>query len=140
MGITLDTLTDWYGRSATVGMVRMLTPQTAASIYRRNYWNEAYGPELPAGLDLAAFDFGVNAGPGRSVRMLQGVAGVRADGVIGPESLAAIQAMGVAAAIEKLAAAQAAYYQGLGDPEFIDGWLARTTRRKVTALGMAGGG
>ena len=40
--------------------------------------------ELSAGLDLAVFDFGVNAGPDGAVKSLQKIVGVTADGSIGP--------------------------------------------------------
>lgn len=46
----------------TAAQVKALTLQEATEIYERSYWSRSGGELLPAGLDHAAFDFGVNAG------------------------------------------------------------------------------
>ena len=42
-----------------------------APIYKKNYLNRVKGDQLPSGLDLCVFDFGVNAGTGRGTKYLQ---------------------------------------------------------------------
>jgi lysozyme family protein len=47
-------------------------PQTVArKIYRERYWNAMRCDELPAGIDYAVFDYGVNSGIGRSGKVLR---------------------------------------------------------------------
>ena len=46
--------------------------------------------DLPSGLDLCVFDFGVNAGPGRAAKYLQTLVATKADGGIGPNTLAKV--------------------------------------------------
>ena len=46
-----------------------LTFEDVAPIYKKSYWDRVKGDELPAGLDLCVFDFGVNAGTGRAVKV-----------------------------------------------------------------------
>ena len=53
-------------------------------IYRWRYWDMVRGDALPPGADYATFDFSVNSGVARAARILQGIVGVDADGVIGP--------------------------------------------------------
>ena len=60
-------------------------------IYKANYWDMIKGDELPSGLDLALFDFAVNSGVYRAIRFIQGIVGVRPDGVMGPITLKAIK-------------------------------------------------
>lgn len=46
--------------------VRNITEPELQEIYKVNYWDLVKGDSLPAGVDLATFDFGVNSGPGRA--------------------------------------------------------------------------
>ncbi|POR52383.1 glycoside hydrolase family 108 protein [Bosea psychrotolerans] len=71
---------------------RMTVPERDA-IYREGYWNQIRGDELPPGIDIVVFDGAVNSGPQQSVKWLQRALGVaRIDGVVGPATLAAIDA------------------------------------------------
>nr|WP_234835980.1 glycosyl hydrolase 108 family protein [Sinorhizobium meliloti] len=67
-----------------------MSREEAADIYRRSYWPQC-GVDLPPGLDYAVFDFGVNSGPARAVKTLQKVVGVREDGHVGEQTLAAVR-------------------------------------------------
>ncbi|MCR0981775.1 putative peptidoglycan-binding domain-containing protein [Roseomonas populi] len=87
------------------------------------------------------FDFGVNAGPGRSIKMLQGCVGVAADGAFGPKTLAAVVQANPARLIEVLAKARMTYYRSLSTFDtFGLGWTRRTDSTKAKALEMAGAG
>ena len=66
-----------------------------------------------AGLDLAAFDFGVNSGPAESVKTLQGLVGVTQDGSVGPITLAAVGQFNVGDLIGRFAQARLAFDQSL---------------------------
>jgi lysozyme family protein len=95
MGITRRTLADWRGvspwQSLDVAAVKALTREEAARIYRARYWDACAADHLPAGLDLAVFDFAVNSGPVRAVRTLQELVGTDGDGIVGPRTLAAVR-------------------------------------------------
>lgn len=141
-GVTLRTYADWCARNGlpepTPDDLRAIPDSQLSVIYHGGYWRPIAGDELPRGVDLMVFDFGVNAGTGTSARLLQRVVGVAEDGDIGPITLAAVRAQRPAALIEALAVAQDAHYTGLADfAEFGAGWLARTTRRRAAALRMA---
>jgi lysozyme family protein len=69
--------------------VRNISEAELREIYRVNYWDQIKGDELPPGLDLAVFDFGVNSGPARAARYLQEALKVQAVGRRGPATLAA---------------------------------------------------
>ena len=64
-----------------------LTFEDVAPIYKKSYWDRVKGDELPAGLDLCVFDFGVNAGTGRAAKYLQNLVGTTADGAIEPATV-----------------------------------------------------
>jgi len=134
-GITHRTLAAHRGvKSVTAAQVKALTLAEAEAIYRKSYWTQSGGDALPVGLDYAAFDFGVNSGPSRAVKVLQGVVGVAQDGKIGPATLAAVGRYpgGVVKLIRDYCAARMAYLRGLtspktGFPVNGRGWTIRVT-------------
>ena len=107
-GISAPTLAAWVGPECaaklTADDMRALDDATISAIYAANYWNVVRGHDLPLGVDLMVFDFGVTAGPGTSAKLLQAAlrhAGfdVVIDGHIGPRTLAAAATASAAAII-----------------------------------------
>ncbi len=90
MGITHKTLSRYRGAKVTRADVRNLTFEEASNIYRKFYWHPCCCDLMPAGLDIALFDCAVNQGPPRAIRFLQQAVSTKADGAIGPITLAAI--------------------------------------------------
>ena len=109
-----------------------------SATYRTHYWNTIRGDDLPAGIDLMVFDFGVNAGPARAVRLLQEAVGAFPDGAIGPATLRAVRGVNdTAALVDRLAAARIAYYRSLGTfAAFGCGWVKRVEQVRQKARGM----
>lgn len=138
MGITRATLEAWRGLPVTKDDVRALTREEAAAIYRARYWDAIAGDALPAGLDLAAFDYAVNSGPVRAVNTIQGIVAVTVDWRIGPESLAAIRAAETRPLIEALCAARLRFLRQLPTfPVFGRGWTRRVTLIEQESLRLA---
>ena len=120
-----------------------LEVKDVAPIYRKNYWDRIKADELPSGLDLCVFDFGVNAGTGRSAKYLQTLIGTVADGGIGPNTLRALdefisgQEYGVKDTILKFQAERQNYYESLSTFDtFGKGWTRRVEETTQSALGM----
>lgn len=106
------------------------------TIYHDEYW-EPYCDRMPAGLDYIYFNNCVLDGPYRSTVLLQEALGVTADGRIGPITRQAIAAANPTAVIVKLSAASEAFYRGLHQPRFLNGWLNRVASVNKNALAMA---
>lgn len=137
-GITRATLSRWRGRPVAKAEVMALTRADAAAIYRANYWDAVAGDELPAGLDLALFDYAVNSGPGRAIRTLQALHGVRADGIIGPVTRAAIAGAPVPVQIRTLCRARRGFLGRLPTwATFGRGWSNRVAMVEKAALALA---
>lgn len=139
-GITLASYRAWVGDpGVTPEALRAVTPETVRAFYAAGYWQPVHAELLPAGVDLMAFDFGINASVRRSAMLLQQAVGAAADGWIGPGTLAAVHKVPVAELIGTLATMQDHYYRGCGGfPTFGRGWLSRLAQRKATALSAAG--
>jgi lysozyme family protein len=125
--------------------VWLLDPNEREAIYREDYWNKVSGDLLPHGVDYATFDFAVNSGPHeadvclqRAIEALQSSAGVTADGVIGPVTLAALNAADPLRVIHEICAERLAFMQEHCDwADFGNGWSKRVASVEITARGMA---
>jgi lysozyme family protein len=95
------------------------------------------GDELPIGLDYLMFDFAVNAGAGRAIKILQSAVGVTPDGGFGPMTMAAVQAVDPVDLIERFSQAKEDFYRSLTTfSTFGKGWLNRVADVKVKASAM----
>lgn len=137
-GVTRAVLGEARGHAVTADEVAALTQAEAADIYRQRYWAPVHGGDLPAGLDLMAFDMAVNMGPGTSARLLQTALGVEADGSIGKDTIAAANAHPAADVIRATCDQRRARYRSLaGFAAFGRGWLNRTDAVEALALTWA---
>lgn len=68
--------------------------EAIADFYRITFWDKIQGDKIE-NQDIAEsiFDFGVNAGTGTSVSLAQLVVGVKSDGIIGQNTLSALNAI-----------------------------------------------
>jgi len=139
LGVTKRVYEEWGGTKD----MKDLEVEDVAPIYRKNYWDRIKADELPSGLDLCVFDFGVNAGTGRSAKYLQTLIGTVADGGIGPNTLRALdefisgQEYGVKDTILKFQAERQNYYESLSTFDtFGKGWTRRVEETTQSALDM----
>lgn len=114
----------------------LATDAEVADIYYGSYW-EPWGDDLPLGVDYIYFDFAVNAGPLRSMQMLQKALGVQADGNFGQITRAALAKFSATSIITIFSMYKVEYYKSLHEKEFLQGWLNRTAAVKAAALEMA---
>lgn len=145
MGITHRTLAAWRKvPSVTKQAVKDLTRAEALDIYEANYWRTSGADRLPEGLDYAVFDYAVNSGPARAVKDLQRVVGVTDDGIMGAQTLAAVERYGAVRAIEGLTERRMAFLRGLTTfGTFGRGWTRRvedvSAKARKLAVGIAPG-
>lgn len=135
-GVTQATY-DAYRRSKgliTRKTVKLISDEEVADIYKSRYWDAVKGDALPAGVDYAVFDYGVNSGPTKAAKGLQKALGLTQDGIIGPRTLAAAQE-DPESVIKKLCADRLAFLKRLKTwPTFGKGWERRVRDVEKTAL------
>jgi len=68
------------------------TLEQAKDVYQRLYWAPVKADEMPWPLGFFVFDTAINQGPGTAIKLLQKAAGTVQDGVLGTNSLRAINA------------------------------------------------
>lgn len=137
-GVTQRTYDAWrIGAGLATQSVRQIEEPELHAIYRDGYWNVVRGDDLPAGVDLAVFDYAVNSGPARAAKELQRVVLATMDGKIGPATLAAVRARQPAEIIRPLCAGRLAFLEGLTTwATFGRGWKRRVVDVEASALAM----
>ncbi len=120
--------------------VRVMTQVEGTAIYLAYFWNPDCS-KLPPGLDLQFFDTAVNQGQSEAVRILQVALDIENDGLWGPQTDGAVQALAtpalVAGALRRFTARrQAVYRQTNGFNRFGTDWLRRNKEIGAAALKM----
>ena len=137
LGVTKRVYEEWGGEKD----MKDLTVDDVAPIYKKNYWDRVKGDDLPSGLDLCVFDFGVNAGTGRAAKYLQNMIGTTADGAIGPATLRAVanyvESEGIETAVRNYQEVRQSYYEQLSTFDtFGRGWTRRVNETTELAIEM----
>jgi lysozyme family protein len=134
LGVTLANFKRYVDPKGTIDDLKKLTVAQARTVFERQYWDAVRGNQLPSGLDYAVFDFAVNSGPSRAAKFLQAIVGVVQDGVIGPETLKAIEAhANTVRLVQQLCDKRLAWLRGLKTwPSFGKGWESRVNDVRLT--------
>ena len=108
------------------GDMRELPLDLAKRIYKDRYWDAVRAEELPEAIRYAVFDAAVNSGPRQAIRWLQRAVGVRDDGLIGPQTIAAGRAADPQALLRRMLSARLRFMTDLPAwPTFGRGWARR---------------
>lgn len=138
LGVTRSAWEAFINRKVTEDEMRALTPELVKPFYKALYWDRIKGDVLPDGVDYAAYDLAVNSGPHRAAQYLQEIAGVTADGMIGPKSIEAIQSCDAKETADAICDMRLDFLKRLATFDtFGKGWSRRVAEVKAKAISMA---
>lgn len=139
-GITIGDYRRYVKPDATAADIRAMRIDEAKAIYRAKYWNALRCDALPAGLDYALFDYGVNSGTSRAVKVLQRILGFPDDGRMTDALLAAARKRPAGELVTQVCDERLAFLKRLKTwPVFGAGWGRRVSEVRAAALAMARG-
>ena len=108
------------------GNMRELPLDLAQRIYKDRYWDAVQAEHLPADVRYAVFDAAVNSGVAQAAKWLQRACGVKDDGVIGPQTIRAANALHPEGLKRKMLAQRLRFMATLANwPAFGRGWANR---------------
>lgn len=108
------------------GDMRELPLDLAKRIYKAEYWDAVRADEMPAAVRYVIFDAAVNSGVRQAAQWLQSAAGVTPDGVIGPRTMAAVNALDANGLKSRILANRLRMMTNLSNwPSFSRGWARR---------------
>lgn len=121
-GITIKDAQMYWKADATAEDVRNMPKSVAEDIYAKHYAEPLKFNELPAGVDYAVLDYGINSGIGRVRKVYAKVTKETLD----PKEI-----------INKIYDEREAFLKGLKTfPTFGKGWLRRTSNGRRLALNL----
>jgi lysozyme family protein len=146
-GITMATLKDYHARYGygdfdhdgdidTADILMLDTPDEAAPVYKREFWDRVHGDDLPSGLDYLIFDSAVNHGSINAGKFLQRALNrtartkVLVDGYIGPRTLEAVPSLNTGTLIADVIRERDIFYRKIvacdaSQECFFKGWMNR---------------
>lgn len=134
-GITPIALANARGvdpKTITVEDMKNITDREARDIFIKEYYYKPKIDKLPMDIQDTVFDMQINAG-NNAIKILQRMVGVKADGVLGEETIKAVKDAGITR--NDYTDARIKYYKSVAanNPdkrEFLDGWLNRAAKYK----------
>jgi len=131
-GITQATLAWWRKQPVTVEDIRSLSRREAVEILQSQYVEApGFGKlDIPNYLRHQLIDFGVNSGPTLAIKKLQSLLDVTPDGVIGPQTIAALehanhQVLNNQLAVARLLMIGRLVNRDKSQAAFVYGWITR---------------
>ena len=98
----------------------------AKRVYQKLYWNALRLDDLRSEFRFDLFDAGVNSGVAQTVRWMQRIVGVTADGLLGPRTLSAVNNSDAAKFLAKFNGQRLLFMTSLSTwPSFGRGWARR---------------
>lgn len=106
--------------------IRNLTLEKAKNIYKRDWWDKINADQIDPAIIFQVWDFAVNAGIGTAKRKLQKAVGVAEDGIIGKQTIQAINNTELNDVLMKFNAERLRYYTSLSTWNLYGkGWTLR---------------
>lgn len=138
-GITLGDARRYWKGNAAADDVRAMPQIVARKIYRERYWNAMRCDELPAGVDYAVFDYGVNSGVGRAGKVLRRVLNLSdRTSAVTDDVIAAARERVPGDLVIAICSERLTFLNALKTfPVFGRGWTARVNGVRAAALAMA---
>jgi lysozyme family protein len=137
-GITIHDARQYWKSDATAEDVRDMPKSVAEDIYEKHYAIPIHYDDLPAGVDYAVFDYGINSGIHKSVITLQSLVGVTQDGVVGPNTLTATASHNSIDLIHRIYDERIAFLKTLHTWEtYGHGWTNRCNNGRNLAIALA---
>jgi lysozyme family protein len=139
-GSTMWGVTAWNwahhtGKPAPKEVMKALKKEDVEEFYKKRYWDAVSGDSLQSGVDVSICDLCVNAGPKQAAKLLQRIAGVTADGSIGPMTLKAVHDMDSKDILHKYYDSREHFYRNLPDYDrYGRGWSRRNKETLEKAL------
>lgn len=140
-GISQKFMSAYMKREVTSAEIAAMTWEEAKAIYHSSFWSAVRADLLPAPLAWVTADAAVLHGQLAAIKFLQTAVGVKADGIIGPKTLAAMpdRRQPLKEAVHTFTLGRQAYIQAIinNDPtqgKFYNGWNNRIADSQEQAL------
>lgn len=139
IGITLATFRAFFGADKTEADLRRITAEQWRHIMKGGFWDKCWADQIRnQSVAEIIVDWCINSGTGM-IRKVQGIVGAKTDGIMGPRTLAAINAYDPQRLHFMVKAARAEHYAAItrnrsANIKFYDGWINRLADFRFSKL------
>lgn len=129
-GVTLDTYRKFYGKNKSVEDLKNITYGEWQEIMKDGYWDKCKADTIESqSVAEIMVDWCVNSGT-KGIRKVQEIAGTIPDGIVGPKTIAAINAHDPLELFDRIWKARYHFYHSIvkNNPSqkvFLNGWMNR---------------
>lgn len=94
-GITIGTFRNFYGKDATVEQLKNITDEQWLHIFKSGYWDKWKADDIEnQSIANIVVDWAWGSGAATSIKQVQKILGVAVDGIVGDDTLTAINIAG----------------------------------------------
>lgn len=130
-GITIGTFRNFYGQEATVEQLKNITDEQWLCIFKNGYWDKWKGDSIiNQSVANICVDWAWASGTGTSIKQVQRILGVSVDGIVGKNTLDAINKADPKSLFEKIHNQRIKFVEDIvkrspSQSRFIKGWKNR---------------
>lgn len=134
-GVTIATYRQYYGKDKTCNDLRFITQDEWLEIFKDGYWKPWKADQIKnQSIAQLVVDCGWGSGPKTSIRKVQACLGCKVDGIIGPKTLAALNAEPQEEVFNKIWKMRYEWLCNVAkkgnNKKFLKGWLRRLSSIK----------
>ncbi len=130
-GITIGTFRNFYGKDATVEQLKNITDEQWLHIFKSGYWDKWKADDINnQSIADIVVDWAWASGPVTSIKQVQKILGVAVDGIVGNDTLTAINTADQRSLFVKIHSRRIEFVENIvkRDPSqtrFLKGWKNR---------------
>ena len=130
-GITIGTFRNFYGKDATVEQLKNITDEQWLHIFKSGYWDKWKADNIEnQSIANIVVDWAWGSGAATSIKQVQKILGVAVDGIVGDDTLTAINIAGQRSLFVKIHNRRIEFVENIvkRDPSqarFLKGWKNR---------------
>lgn len=130
-GITIGTFRNFYGKEATVEQLKNITDEQWLHIFKSGYWDKWKADDIEnQSIANIVVDWAWGSGAATSIKQVQKILGVAVDGIVGDDTLTAINIAGQRSLFVKIHNRRIEFVENIvkRDPSqarFLKGWKNR---------------
>lgn len=130
-GITIGTFRNFYGKDATVEQLKNITDEQWLHIFKSGYWDKWKADDIEnQSIADIVVDWAWASGTATSIKQVQKILGVAVDGIVGNDTLTAINTADQSSLFDKIRSRRIEFVENIvkRDPSqarFLKGWKNR---------------
>lgn len=130
MGVTIKVYQKYFGKDKTCEDLKHITDEEWLTIFKDGYWTPWKADEINnQSIAQLCVDMGWGSGPKTAIKKVQECLGCKPDGIVGPKTLAALNAQPSAGVFRKLWVMRYQWFHQIAksgnNKKFLRGWLCR---------------